>query len=86
MINGRCDEHRPCQALADLLTLRERFGRLAGLAVAFVGDARDATVHSLMEAGALSAMDVRIACPPECRPSPLSRWAPRRSRSCTAAC
>ena len=69
VINGRCDEHSPCQALADLLTLREHLGRLAGAALAFVGDGRDATVHSLMEAGALSEMDVRIACPPECRPS-----------------
>jgi ornithine carbamoyltransferase len=71
LINGLSDQHRPCQALADLLTLRERFGGLAGLAVAFVGDARDPTVHSLMEAGALSGMDVRVCCPPECRPSRL---------------
>jgi ornithine carbamoyltransferase len=71
VINALSDEHRPCQALADLLTLRERLGGLAGAVLAFVGDARDGTVHSLMEAGALAEMDVRIACPPERRPSRL---------------
>jgi len=73
VINGLCDLHCPCQALADLLTLRERFGRLADVAVAFVGDARDPTVHCLMEAGALCGMDIRIASPPDRRPSRLIR-------------
>jgi ornithine carbamoyltransferase len=71
LINGRSDQHRPCQALADLLTIRERFGSLEGLAIAFVGVGRDPTVHSLMEAGALAGMDVRICCPSEHRPDRL---------------
>jgi ornithine carbamoyltransferase len=71
LINGLSDQHRPCQALADLLTIREHFGGLAGIAVAFVGDACDPTVHSLMEAGALMEMDVRVCCPPDRRPSRL---------------
>jgi ornithine carbamoyltransferase len=71
LINGRSDQHRPCQALADLLTLRERFGQLEGVVLAFVGAGRDPTVHSLMEAGALAGMDVRICCPPDHRPERL---------------
>jgi ornithine carbamoyltransferase len=68
VINALSDDHDPCQALADLLTLREHFGRLEGLALAYVGDARS-VAHSLMEAGALAAMDVRVACPPGSRPA-----------------
>jgi ornithine carbamoyltransferase len=71
VINGRSDEHCPCQALADLLTLRERFGQLEGLVLTFVGDASHGVVHSLMEAGALAEMEVRIACPPAYAPSRL---------------
>jgi ornithine carbamoyltransferase len=71
VINARSDEHRPCQVLADLLTLREHFGDLSGLVVAFVGDATDGIAHSLMEAGGLTGMDLRIACPPDRGPSRL---------------
>jgi ornithine carbamoyltransferase len=71
VINVRSDRHRPCQALADLLTLRERFGDLSSLALAFVGDARDPIAHSLVEAGALAGMDVRVACPPSHAPDSL---------------
>jgi ornithine carbamoyltransferase len=71
VVNARSDLHRPCQALADLLTLRERFGTLEGLALAFVGDARDPIAHSLLEAGAIAAMDVRVACPPAHAPDEL---------------
>jgi ornithine carbamoyltransferase len=71
VINGLSDEHRPCQALADLLTLRERFGALGGLVIAFLGDAGTGVAHSLMEAAALAEMEIRVACPPEHRPSRL---------------
>jgi ornithine carbamoyltransferase len=77
VINAVSDEHRPCQALADLLTLREHFGDLAGLTVAFVGDGRNSAAHSLMEAGALAAMNIRIACPPAHRPAPLIEFGAR---------
>ena len=71
VVNASSDLHSPCQALADLLTIRERLGRLTGVAVAFVGDGGDGACHSLMEAGALARMDVRVACPPELPPDPL---------------
>jgi ornithine carbamoyltransferase len=69
VLNALSEEQDPCQALADLLTLRERFGGLDGLALAYVGEVGN-VARSLMEAGALAAMDVRIGCPPEMGPSP----------------
>jgi ornithine carbamoyltransferase len=71
VVNALSDEHRPCQALADLLTLREHYGSLAGLEVAFLGDAGTGIAHSLMEAAALAEMEIRVACPPQYRPSRL---------------
>jgi ornithine carbamoyltransferase len=71
VINALSDRHRPCQALADLITLRERFGRLEGLIVAFLGDGATPVAHSLMEAGALAGMQVRVATPPADRPDAL---------------
>ncbi|HSI96995.1 MAG TPA: ornithine carbamoyltransferase [Gaiellaceae bacterium] len=68
VVNALTDEHHPCQALADLLTLRERFGRLEGLKVAYVGDGNN-VARSLLEAGALAAVDVVAACPPGYEPS-----------------
>jgi ornithine carbamoyltransferase len=67
VINALTDEHHPCQALADLLTLRERFGQLDGLHVAYVG-AGNNVATSLVEAGALVGMDVVVSCPPGYEP------------------
>jgi ornithine carbamoyltransferase len=68
VINALTDEHHPCQALADLLTLRERFGRLEGLRVAYVGDGNN-VAHSLLQAGAMVGIEVAVATPPAYRPS-----------------
>jgi ornithine carbamoyltransferase len=68
VINALTDRHHPCQALADLLTLRERFGRLDGLDVAFVG-AGNNVATSLLEAGALTGVRVTVACPPGHEPA-----------------
>ena len=68
VINALTDEHHPCQALADLLTLRERFGQLDGLRVAYVG-AGNNVATSLLEAGALVGVDVVLACPPGYEPT-----------------
>ncbi len=62
VINALTDEHHPCQALADLLTLRDRFGALRGLKLAYVGDGNNVAA-SLMEAGALAGMHVVVASP-----------------------
>jgi ornithine carbamoyltransferase len=62
VINALSDDHHPCQALADLLTLRERFGALAGLTLAYVGDGNN-VANSLMQAGALAGMTIRVASP-----------------------
>ena len=67
VINALSDEHDPCQALADLLTLHEHFGRLQGLRVAYVGNATN-VAHSLLEAGARAGVDVAIASPHDCGP------------------
>lgn len=67
VINALTDEHHPCQALADLLTLRERFGGLSGLTLAYIGDGNN-VAHSLMQAGALAGMNVRVAAPPGYHP------------------
>lgn len=68
VINALSDEFHPCQLLADLLTIREHKGQLAGLTVAFLGDGADNMVHSYLLAGATAGMHVRVACPAEYQP------------------
>ncbi|HXY17064.1 MAG TPA: ornithine carbamoyltransferase [Gaiellaceae bacterium] len=63
IVNALTDDHHPCQALADLLTLRERFGTLDGLKLAFVGDFDNVAV-SLAEAAPLAGFELAVACPP----------------------
>ena len=67
VINAQSEEHNPCQALADLLTIKERFGRIEGLKLAYVGGATD-IAHSLMQASALFGMDFTLANACGCRP------------------
>ena len=68
VINGLSDRHHPCQALGDLLTLREHFGWLQGLRLAYLGDGNN-VAHSIMEAGALAGMRITVATPERHRPS-----------------
>ena len=63
VINALTPEHHPCQALADLLTLRERFGDLAGVSVAYVGDGNN-VARSLAILGAAAGVEIRVASPP----------------------
>jgi ornithine carbamoyltransferase len=67
VINALTDEHHPCQALADLLTIREHFGQLEGVRVAYLGDGNN-VAHSLMEAGALAGMEIVVSTPYGYRP------------------
>ena len=62
VINMLTAEHHPCQALADLLTLREAFGSLDGLTLAYVGDGNNVT-RSLAIVGALAGVKLRVAAP-----------------------
>jgi ornithine carbamoyltransferase len=63
VINGLSDDHHPCQALADLLTLRERFGPdLRGVRLAYVGDANN-VCRSLVCAAVIAGVDVVVAAP-----------------------
>jgi ornithine carbamoyltransferase len=64
VINMLTQEHHPCQALADLMTLRERFGTLDGLKLAYVGDGNN-MARSLLIAGRIAGVEVAVASPPE---------------------
>jgi ornithine carbamoyltransferase len=67
VINGLTDLHHPCQALADYLTMRERFGKTKGLKIAYLGDGNN-VLHSLLLVGALIGVNVSAACAPGFEP------------------
>ena len=67
--NGLSERFHPIEALSDLLTLRERFGDLGGLRLAYLGDGNN-VCHSLMLSGATCGLDVAIATPPTAAPDP----------------
>jgi ornithine carbamoyltransferase len=72
VINALTDRHHPCQALADLMTLRRHFGWLKGMRLAYLGDGNN-VAHSLMEACALAGIDIVVATPPGYEPDPEVR-------------
>ncbi len=69
VINALTDLYHPCQALADMQTLREHFGRFKGLKLTFVGDGNN-VAHSLMLSALRLGMDFSLACPPGYLPNP----------------
>jgi len=69
VINALSDLEHPCQALADLLTIREKKGKLEGVRLTYVGDGNN-VAHSLLLAGALAGMHVAVATPPGYAPIP----------------
>lgn len=68
VINSLSDDFHPCQLLADLLTIREHKGALAGLTVAFIGDGSSNMAHSYLLACATAGMHVRVAAPDDYQP------------------
>jgi ornithine carbamoyltransferase len=70
VVNALTDQFHPCQALADLLTIREHRGTLAGQTLAFVGDPACNMGHSLLLAGATAGMHVRVSGPAAYHPDP----------------
>jgi ornithine carbamoyltransferase len=69
VVNALSDDFHPCQLLADLLTIREHKGTLAGLTVAFLGDGASNMAQSYVLAGATAGMHVRVASPEEFSPA-----------------
>ena len=63
VINALTDEFHPCQVLADLQTIRERHGQLAGLTLTYLGDGANNMAHSLLLGGVNAGLHVRIASP-----------------------
>ncbi|MDD5317866.1 MAG: ornithine carbamoyltransferase [Candidatus ainarchaeum sp.] len=68
VINGLTDRWHPCQALADLYTLREKKGQLDGLKLAFIGDGNSNVARSLIRLGAKMGVQVAVASPKEFAP------------------
>ena len=67
--NALSDEHHPTQALADMMILREEFGRLEGLKLAYVGDGRNNVVTSLAVASLKLGVELSIVAPPQLQPN-----------------
>lgn len=71
VVNALTNEEHPCQALADLVTLKEKWGELKGRSIAFIGDGNNVAASLVVTAASLG-MDVRMASPPRYRlPEPL---------------
>jgi ornithine carbamoyltransferase len=68
VINALTDDEHPCQVLADLMTVKECFGKLEGLTMTYLGDGNN-MANSLMLGCAMTGINVRIACPEEFGPN-----------------
>jgi ornithine carbamoyltransferase len=70
VVNALTDSYHPCQILADLQTVAERKGKLAGLTFSYLGDGANNMAHSYLLGGALAGMHVRIGSPESFQPDP----------------
>jgi ornithine carbamoyltransferase len=84
IINGLTDEHHPCQAMADALTVREHCGGLKGRTLVYVGDGNNVTT-SLMEVGAKTGMNVIACTPPDYKPAAGAMETARADAAATGA-
>ncbi len=84
VINGLSDRSHPCQALSDLLTMRERFGRLQGLRLGYVGDGNN-VLHSLLHGCSRCGVSVTAAVPDGYEPDAAVVSAARRAALATGA-
>jgi ornithine carbamoyltransferase len=82
VVNGLTDEAHPLQALADAMTIRERFGTCEGVRLAYLGDGNN-VCHSLLRIGGLLGMDVVVASPPGYEPAARVVDAARRDATRT---
>jgi len=85
IVNALSDEFHPCQVLADLQTLAERKGKLAGLRMTYFGDGANNMAHSLMLGGVTAGVHVTIAAPDGFEPDPRFVDAARRRAAETGA-
>ena len=85
VVNALSDDFHPCQLLADLLTIREHRGALAGLTVAFLGDGGSNMAQSYLLAGATAGMHVRVASPEDYAPTDTVVAAANRAAATTGA-
>ncbi len=69
VINGLSDSHHPCQALADLLTIYQRFGKFKGVKLAYIGDGNN-VLHSLLLLAPFLGVELHYACPEGFQPDP----------------
>ncbi|MBQ8807756.1 MAG: ornithine carbamoyltransferase [Clostridia bacterium] len=85
IINGLTDYCHPCQVLADLMTIREKKGKLEGLKMCFVGDGNN-MANSLIVGGIKMGMEVSIACPNGYEPDKdIMKWASENGKfTCTS--
>jgi len=85
IVNALSDEFHPCQVLADLQTITERKGRLAGLTMTYLGDGANNMAHSLMLGGVTAGISVTIAAPSGFEPDPQFVEAARKRAAETGA-
>ena len=82
VINGLSDDHHPCQILADLLTLKQSFGKTEGLKLAYIGDGNN-ILHSLLLLLPMAGVSVSFACPQGYEPH---AWVLKKARAIAAEC
>jgi ornithine carbamoyltransferase len=71
VVNALTDQFHPCQVLADLQTIRERLGHVAGRTLVYLGDGANNVAHSLLLGGATAGLTVRICAPTGFQPDPV---------------